>query len=135
LAARDWEELSATFAPEFVLEDRRPPGLLSSLSADDYVASVRALLDLRSDATLRLAHVLAIDDRRVLSVGRWAGGEPEGTFEILVINAVEFGPGGVMRRWHFYNLDQLDEARACYDRLHSDPLRIPPNAATRACAR
>jgi hypothetical protein len=134
LAARDWEKLAATFAPGFVLEDHRPLGLLASLSADDYVASVRALLDLRPDATLRLAHVLAIDDRRVLSVGRWAGGEPEGTFEIPVVNAVEFGPDGV-RRWHFYNLDQLDEARTCYDRLRPDPLRIPPNAATRAMER
>ena len=46
----------------------------------------------------------------------------------------EFGPDGA-RRWHFYDLDQLDEARACYDRLRPDPLRIPPNAATRAVER
>jgi len=122
LAARDWEQLVAVFAPDFVLEDHRPLGLLTSLSRDEYVASVRALLDLRPDATLRLTNVLAIGDRRSLAVGRWAGGEPEGTFEIPVVNAVEFGPDGT-RRWHFYDLDQLDEAWSCYDPLRPDPLR------------
>jgi ketosteroid isomerase-like protein len=134
LAALDWERLAGTFATDFVVEDHRPVGLFTSLSRDEYVASVRALLELRPDATLRLAHVLALADDRLLAVGRWTGGEPEGAFEIPVVNAVQYGANGA-RRYHFYDLDQLDEARACYDALQSDPLRIPPNAATRASDR
>jgi len=131
LAARDWEQLAATMAPDFVVEDHRPLGLLASLSRDEYVKSVRALLDLRPDATFRLEYVLAFEDRRALMVGRWAGSEREGTFDIPVVYAVDIGPDGG-RRYHFYDLDQLDEAWACYEALHPDPLRGPPNAATRA---
>src|SRR5439155_20251207 len=35
------------------------------------------------------------------------------------------------RRMDFYSLAQLDEARACFATLRPDPLRIPPNAASR----
>jgi hypothetical protein len=47
------------------------------------------------------------------------------------VNAVELGPNGV-RRYHFYNLDQLDEAWACYDALRPDLDARPANPATRA---
>jgi class 3 adenylate cyclase/tetratricopeptide (TPR) repeat protein len=133
LVARDWEQVAAAFAPDFVLEDRRPLRLLPSLSGTEYVASVRALLDLRPDATFRLQHVLASDER-ALTVGGWTGGEPDGTFEIPVVNVVAAGAEGI-RRWHFYNLDQLDEARACYEKLAAPaPPRIE-NAATRTADR
>src|SRR5262249_42810753 len=71
LAAQDWEQLVATFAPDFVIEDHRPVGLFTSFSRDEWVASARALFDLRPDTTVRLAHVLAIDDCRALTVGWW----------------------------------------------------------------
>src|SRR5262249_10584296 len=57
IAARDWEQLAAAFVPDFVVEDHRPVGPLKSFSADQYVASVRALFDLRPDTTYRLDHV------------------------------------------------------------------------------
>lgn len=134
IAARDWERLAAAFAPGFVLEDHRPVGLLGSLSSAEYVASARALVELRPDARFRLDHVLALDDGRALFVGGWAGAEPEGVFEIRAVVAAESGANGV-RAYHVYGLEQLDAARACYDRLRPDPLRIPPNTATRAVTR
>jgi hypothetical protein len=51
LAARNWDRLAAIFAPGFVVEDHRPLGLLATLSREKYVASVRALVELRPDAT------------------------------------------------------------------------------------
>src|SRR5262249_15962337 len=42
--ARDWEQLASVFDRDFVMEDHRPLGLLPR-SCDEYVASVRALLD------------------------------------------------------------------------------------------
>src|SRR5262249_2177185 len=131
LAARDWKQLAATFAPDFLIEDHRPVGLFASFSRDEWVASARALFDLRPDATVRLAHVLAIDDCRALTVGWWAGGEPEGAFETPTVVVRTIARDGT-RFWHIYDPDQLDEARACYDALRPDPLCIPPNAATRA---
>src|SRR5262249_50035798 len=116
LAARDWEQLSAILTPEFVVEDHRPLGLLTSLSRDEYVASLGALFGLRPDATCRLEPRLAIDDQRVLLVARWAGGEAEGPFEIPVVNVADIGTDRA-RRYHFYTLDQLDEAWARFAAL------------------
>src|SRR5262249_22469146 len=124
----------ATFATDFVIEDHRPVGLFTSFSRDEWVASARTLLGLRPDATVRLAHVIAIDDCRALTVGCWAGGEPEGAFETPNVVVRDIHPDGT-RFWHIYDLDQLDEAGARYDTLRPDPLRIPPNAATRATDR
>jgi hypothetical protein len=110
-AARDWAQLGAAFAPDFVLEDHRPLGFLASLSREEYVASVRALLDLRPDARLRVDHVLGLDDRRSLTLRGWVGADTDGTFEISAAVVAEHGADGI-RRWHFYDLDQLDAARA-----------------------
>ncbi len=130
-AARDWEGIAATYAPDCVLEDHRPLGLPMLRSRDECVASVRAFVDLRPDATLRTDHVLALDDRRLLNVTGWTGGEAEGRFEIPVVVVSLHGSDGA-RRMHLYNLDQLDEAWARFAELRPDPLRVPPNAACRA---
>ena len=86
------------------------------------MASIRALLDLRSDARLRVHHVLALDDRRSLTVIAWLGGEPEGTFDIPAVVVSEYGSDG-LRRWDGYTLDQLDEAWARFAELGRRPAR------------
>jgi hypothetical protein len=156
-AARDWEQLAAVFAPDVVFEDHRPLGWGTLRSSTEYVASVRALLDLRSDARVRVDHVLALDDRRSLTVAGFVGNEAEGAFEMPVVVVMEYGLDGI-RRWHSYTLDQLDAARARFEALgekgrardagetvhpverggRPDPARDPlatlarPNAATAA---
>jgi hypothetical protein len=166
IAARDWERLASGCAPDLTVEDHRPLRLLATRTRDEYLASVRTLVDLRADATIRADHVLALGDRRLLAIVRWLGGEPEGTFEIPIVIAIECAPEGIWRRIHTFDLDQLDEARECLatiggaghagkaeavplDTLSTnddlaaldgaamrpDPLRIPPNAATRASDR
>ncbi|MCI0346656.1 MAG: hypothetical protein L0221_14630, partial [Chloroflexi bacterium] len=132
IAARDWERLAAGFAPGFVTEDHRPLGLLGSLSGDAYVASVRALLELRPDARLRTRHALALDDRRSLTVQAWEGDESEGAFESAAAMVMSYGVDGI-RQWHAYSPDQLDAARACYENLGPKaPLPRIENAATRS---
>src|SRR5262249_3795093 len=127
VAARDWERLASAFPPNAVMQDHRPLGLLT-FSGDAYVASARALLDLRPDATLPTHPVLALDDRRSLTVAGWERDEVEGTFDISAVVVRD----GIRRRMDLYNPDQPDGARARYAELRSDPLRIPPNAAIRA---
>jgi ketosteroid isomerase-like protein len=140
VATRNWEELASAFTPDFAIEDHRPLGTLSGLSRDQWVASVRSLAELRPDAALRLDHVLALDDRRALTVGTWVGNEADGAFEITVVVLAEMCPAGI-RRWHTYDLDRLHEARARYDALAVSTPRDPlaalakPNAATAAVDR
>jgi hypothetical protein len=134
IEARDWERLAAVFAPDFVLEDHRPLGLLMSLSRDGWVASVRALLELRPDARFRVHHALALDDRRSLTVLAWEGEQADGAFESGAACVMSYGAEGI-RQWHAYGTDQLVAARACYEKLAAKaPPRIE-NAATRVSDR
>jgi hypothetical protein len=114
---------------------------------------------------VRMNHVLALDDRGALVVLVWEGSEAEGAFEIpaVIVSRVAPMPDGRMEGYHIYDLDQLEAARAMYQKMRtesprtsipSDPLavlprpntataaqlrpdslRIPPNAATRASDR
>jgi ketosteroid isomerase-like protein len=99
---------------------------------DELFAMTRALVDLAPDVVFRLDHVLAFDDRRALSVARWVGTRDGGPFEIPFVHVHVLGEDGRVERLHIYDLDQLDEARACFAALRPDALRIPPNAVTRA---
>jgi class 3 adenylate cyclase/ketosteroid isomerase-like protein len=140
--ARDWEQLASVFAPDFVMEDHRTLGLLPG-SRDEYVASVRALLDLRPDTRFRVDHVLALEDRRSLAVMGWVGGEQDGTFEIRGAAVTEHAVDGTRRRQDIYDLDQLDAAWARFAAIGGrpgaarDPLAAlaKPNAASAAMDR
>ncbi|HVN87273.1 MAG TPA: nuclear transport factor 2 family protein, partial [Candidatus Binatia bacterium] len=136
LATRDWERFTAALSPAVVIEDHRPLGYGAFVggfrSRDEYEVSFRALLELAPDVTLRVDHVLALDDRGLLLMFRWLGTRDGGQFEIPMVIASAVGPDGLIQRVDAYSLDQLDEARAHFEELRPDPLRIPPNAATRA---
>src|SRR5262249_48510737 len=143
-AAHDWEELASVFDPNVVLEDHRPIGWHALHSRDEYLASVRALVDLAPDVTIREEHCLALDDRGTLVVGRWVGSRDGGPFEIPLVSVWGLGPDARIQRIDTYNLEQLDAARARFEALRAGaaraelrphPLRIPPNAATRASDR
>jgi tetratricopeptide (TPR) repeat protein len=171
VAARDWEKLASLFTPNFVLDDHRILGWGTLHTGDEYIAAVRALVDLRPDVVMRINHVLALDDRAALLVSVAQGSESEGAFEIPLVVVSQFAPmpDGRIARWDVYDLDDLETARALYLQLRTespariespttgmlsdplavparpsataaarylrpDPLRIPPNAATRASA-
>jgi class 3 adenylate cyclase len=134
-AARDWESMASVFDPDLVFEDHRLIGWGTFHSRDEYAARIRALVDLAPDVTVRVDHVLAFDHRGVLSVGRWEGSREGGPFEIPFVAVTVLGPDGHIQRIHTYNLEQLEEARARFAELRPDPLRIPPNAASRVLER
>jgi hypothetical protein len=125
IAARDWEQLASVFVSDLVVEDHRPIGVLAVRSRDEYVASVRALVELRPDARLRVWHALALDDRRALTMVRWEGDEAEGAFDINSVVVTDYGPDGLRRREDLYGLDQLDAARARYAEL-AEPAAATP---------
>jgi ketosteroid isomerase-like protein len=135
-AAGDWDELASVFDPDLVLEDHRPIGWGTLHSRDEYLAMIRALVDLAPDLSLRLEHVLALDDRRTLGVGRAAGSWEGGPFEMPFVAVVVLGPDGRIQRFHQYDLDQLDAARARFEGIRVGAARDPfaalarPNAAS-----
>src|SRR5262249_46364305 len=94
LATRDWERLVAGAAPGVVIEDHRPVGLFS-ISGGEWLASVRVLLELRPDARFRVHHVLALDDRRSLTLEGWEGAEPDGAFESAAASVLSYGAEGI----------------------------------------
>jgi hypothetical protein len=80
-------------------------------------------------------HVLALDDRRSVTVVGWVGTEQEGTFETSAVVVSQYDPAGIRRRADWYDLSQVDAAWARFAALRPDPLRIPPNAASRTADR
>jgi class 3 adenylate cyclase/tetratricopeptide (TPR) repeat protein len=116
-AARDWAEWAAVFAPDYLVEDHRLLGWGTLHSRDEYMAYVRALVDLAPDATTRLEHVLALDDRRTFHIRRWVGTREGGPFEMPLVGVSAHGPDGRIQRSDIYDLDQLDEARARFEQL------------------
>ena len=132
---RDWDQLAALLPPDLIIEDHRPIRWGVLHSRDEYLAMFRALGDLAPDVTARLEHVLGLDARGVLAVLRRSGSREGGAFEIPVVTVDEVAPDGRVRRLHLYDLEQLDEARACYAALRSaPPTPRLENLATRASA-
>ena len=125
--------MAALFAPTLVVTDHRPLGWEPIHGPAAYVATLRSLFDLAPDARLRTDH-LVLHARGMLKVATWLGTREGGAFEAPRIAVIELDGLGRIGRYDFYNLDQLDKARARFDAMGADaapdPLRIPPNAAT-----
>jgi hypothetical protein len=133
LAARDWEELPHTIAPDLVVRDHRLVGLHELRSRDELLASLRAMVELAPDARPRVDHILALDAWGALAVGRWVGTREGGPFEIPFLSVMALDPAGRFREYHTYDLDQLDAARACYAGLAAEPRAAwIENVATRS---
>jgi hypothetical protein len=135
--AGDWDAMASTLAPDFVVHDHSPLGW-GTLDRPAYVESVKALAALAPDSRIRTDH-LWLSDRGALGIHVVLGTYEGGAYEQPRVTVSEFDADGRTRRRDIYTLDQLDEARARFAalgaRAASDPLRIPPNAATRASYR
>jgi ketosteroid isomerase-like protein len=131
LASRDWDTMAALYAPDFVMRDHRPLGWETLSGPSAHVETLRSLIDLAPDAQLRIDHA-TVSDRTVLLVFTWVGTREGGAFEIAKVAVSEVDDVGMIRCIDQYDVDQFDAARARFVALCPDPLRIPPNAATRA---
>jgi class 3 adenylate cyclase len=136
LAARDWAALARMFAPELVWRDHRRLGLHQEGSRDEYLASLRAWVELAPDARTRTDHVLAQDERHTLGIAGWVGTREGGPFEIQFAVVIVHDSAGRIGEYHTYDLDHLEDARARYAELAAAP-RTPwvANLATRAMQR
>ncbi len=128
---RDWD-LYATFFPEDAsVDDRRTAGY-GQLDRDGFVAYERAMLEMAPDLTLRVDHVIA-QSTATLVVGAITGTQDDGPFEMPYISLSQSAPDGRTTAITLFDIDDLNDARAEYDRL-TKPLVVDlfENAATRA---
>ncbi len=133
--AHDAAAARAALPDDFAFIDHRRTGFGRLGNADDYVASLEALWAQSDDAFLETLYFVAVEEHASLGVARMSGTLASGgAFESV------FARIGLYRQGRFagaetFELEDLDLARARFEALRPNPLRIPPNAATRAMDR
>jgi class 3 adenylate cyclase len=115
-AARDWDALAATLAPDLVVYDHRILGWETLRGPAQYIQALRSLIDLAPDARLRIDHI-RMSDRGALYVPVWVGTHEGGAFETPSVFVAELDDVGRIRRFDQYDLDALGTARARFERL------------------
>ena len=132
----DRARMRAVLTDDLVVQDRRRlTGEDRVDGADAYLDNVAVLWDLAPDAHLEGRSVLALEHHGSVSVVRTLGTNSEGgAFELYYLIVTTVARGRVTRLERF-ELDAADAALARLAELRPDPLRIPPNAATRASDR
>jgi ketosteroid isomerase-like protein len=129
-ARRDWEAVAAGYSADVVVHDHRLLGWEPIRGAPAYVDSLRTLVELAPDVQIRSDHI-ALNARGLFWVGRWSGTREGGPFDSPWIVVSEHDAAGRVQRFDTYDLDQQAAARARFAELTAEPLRIPPNEATR----
>ena len=134
LSARDLGRVRAVLADDFAYHDRRRTGSGRLDGPDAYLASPRAWWELSEDARIDVLYTVAVAPHGRVAVNRMAGTNLEGgAFESLMITVL-WMRGDRIAGTELFEVDQLDAALARLEELRPDPLRIPPNAATRSLA-
>ena len=129
----DLARIRAALPGDFVFHDhRRMIGLGRLAGADDYVASAAALFALAPDVTFETLYHVAAEKHGDLAVAHQYGTLAEGgEFESVLVRLTRYH-GQRFVGVDLFDLEDLDVARARFEELRPDPLRIPPNAASRA---
>jgi ketosteroid isomerase-like protein len=140
VAARDWAALRSLAAADFEFDDRRRRALLRG----EVELYIRNLAFVRSWPGRRVAPELVATAGERLALDRVAFvGDPDGgAFEGEFLRLTELDAEGRLRAVLHFDADDVaaarEELRARHARIEApraDPLRIPPNAATRGVDR
>jgi ketosteroid isomerase-like protein len=131
--ANDWERLRALFADDIVIEDHRRTGFGRMEGVDVYLESVKVLWGLVSDQRVEMGWFWPAVERHgvVIAAGRFGTLKDGGAFESEFLSLWVVA-GGRITWFEMFEVEDLDKALARLAELRPDPLRIPPNAATRA---
>jgi class 3 adenylate cyclase/tetratricopeptide (TPR) repeat protein len=138
LNRRDWISMRAALSDDFLHEDRRGIAIVAAAqTAEEWIASLRALVTLAPDVLSEQRRVLAWDEHGQVAI-TWLSGTRAvdgGPFENVFVN-VHVTSGGRLVHAAMYEPEQLDAALARFEELRpSDPVQGPSNAATRAADR
>src|SRR5207247_3801060 len=125
--------MRAALPDDFVFHDhRRMIGLGRLESADEYIASAAALFELAPHVTYETLYHLAAQKHGDLVVAHGYGTLAEGgEFESVFVRLTHYH-GQRFVGVELFELEDIEVARARFDELRPDPLRILPNAASRA---
>jgi tetratricopeptide (TPR) repeat protein len=148
----DLDRLRAALPADFVFDDHRPTGL-GRLGRDDYVASLAVLFEQTPDVIIETLYTIATERHRNLIMGHMFGRLVDGgEFESVFVRIASFS-GDRIAAIEVFEIEDFEVARARFEELggivsknpsvsplgkgrteegSTDPLRIPPNAATRA---
>jgi ketosteroid isomerase-like protein len=116
LAGRDWGALADLYTPDLVITDHRPLGWETLRGPAAFIDSLRSLVDLSPDVRLRSDHV-RMGERAHFQMFTWIGTREGGAFEVPKLVVSENDGRGKIRRIDVYDVDQFDEARACFEAL------------------
>lgn len=120
------------FAPSFRLVPHQPLGW-GELERAAYLDHTLALADIRPDVRLRIHHVLATDDRRLMAIGSAA--DAAGIdFAAEAIAVIELDDHGLEVRRDMFRSEQLKQAWVRYHELDPAPPDLAdlfPNGVTR----
>ncbi|MGH7895781.1 MAG: nuclear transport factor 2 family protein, partial [Candidatus Binatia bacterium] len=129
---RDRTRGREVLADDLVVHDRRPARLGVIEGADAGAESWAALWDLAPDAQIALGSTLAYARHGSVGLARTFGTLRDGgTFENPTAS-VAIVANGRITRLELFEPEHVDAALARFAELRPDPLRIPPNAASRA---
>jgi ketosteroid isomerase-like protein len=131
LLAHDLDGIRAVTPDDFVFHDHRRLGAGRLEGAGVFVAWLAALFEQSPDAMIETIYYVATDKHGFVAVGHTFGTNAEGgEFESVFVQLLR-QQGGRAVSAELFELDDLDVARARFEQLRPDPLRIPPNAASR----
>jgi hypothetical protein len=134
-ADRDLARCRAALPDDFVFDDHRRTGLGRLEGADAYVASLAALFEQSPDVIMESLYTIARERHGQLWVGRTFGTLVDGGEFEIVSNRLQRFEAGQLAGFEIFEPEDLDRARARFEELCPDPLRIPPNAASPARTR
>jgi ketosteroid isomerase-like protein len=125
--------MRAVLADDLVVHDRRLAGQGQVDGADAYMDSFAVLWGLAPDIQLEPRCVLALERHGAVFLSHTFGtlADGGGAFERYIVHVVTVARGRLTRLEQF-EIDAAAAALARLAELRPDPLRIPPNAATRA---
>jgi ketosteroid isomerase-like protein len=132
----DLARCRAILPADFVLDDHRRTGMGRLEGAEAYIEAAAAAFGLSADAITEPLYEVARAKHGLLTVAHTFGtlAEGGGEFESVYVYLAHYEGQGFVGA-ELFELDDLDAARARFEALRPDPLRIPPNAAVRATER
>jgi hypothetical protein len=138
----DLDRIRGSLPDDFVFHDHRRTGPGRLDGRDAYLAWLAALFEESSDAIIEPFYYVAMGEHGFVAVGHTFGTLANGGAFEFVWAQVGLNKGGRPVAAELFEVEDLDRARARFEALRpeltpapADPLRIPPNAATRASDR
>jgi ketosteroid isomerase-like protein len=117
LGQHDWESLRGALAPDAAICDRRAFAIMGEVDREQWIDSLRTLVDLAPDVDWELSRLLAWNRHGRVGAGRRFGTARDGgPFEDVFV-AVLLTRGEHVQRYEFFDVGDADRAIARFEAL------------------